>query len=80
MKYSYDNLTVFWNIMPCSLIDVYQRFGEICFLHLNLNLKMEAAGDAEILVNIYSNTRRNILEDTNLHSHGCHNLKSHEMW
>jgi hypothetical protein len=66
--------------MPCSLINIYQCFGEICFIQLNLTLKMEAAGDTEMLVNIYRSTRRNILQDSNLKSHSCHNLKSHEIW
>jgi hypothetical protein len=66
-------------MMPCSLIDVYQRFGEICFIQLNLTLKMGAAGDTKMLVNIYLSTQCNTLEDSKLNSHGCHNLKSHEM-
>jgi hypothetical protein len=27
------NLTVFWVIAPCSLVEVYMRFRGICCLH-----------------------------------------------
>jgi hypothetical protein len=28
------NVTVFWDVTPCSLIEVYRRFGgACCFLH-----------------------------------------------
>jgi hypothetical protein len=25
---------VFWNLMACSLVDMYQFLGETCYLHL----------------------------------------------
>jgi hypothetical protein len=27
-------ITVFWDITPCSLIDIYRYFGETCFLRI----------------------------------------------
>jgi hypothetical protein len=27
-------INVFWNVILCNLVDVYQRFGGTCCLHL----------------------------------------------
>jgi hypothetical protein len=42
------NIRVFLELMPCSLLDGYQRFGGPCCLHI----KMEAAGSSETRVPI----------------------------
>jgi hypothetical protein len=57
-------MTIFWNIMPCSLIEIYRRFKDACLL---IALMMEAASTSETLVNFYQTTRRNIPEDSHLH-------------
>jgi hypothetical protein len=44
-------VTVFRDVTPRSLIDIYQRFGGTC-LHLQ-TLKMEAASSSETSVPIY---------------------------
>jgi hypothetical protein len=60
-------MTVFWDVTPCSLVQVYRRFRGICCLHhqgvLLIALMMEAAGTSETSVNFYQTTRRNIPED-----------------
>jgi hypothetical protein len=28
-----SRLAIFWDVTPCSLVDVYWRFGGICYLH-----------------------------------------------
>jgi hypothetical protein len=38
---------------------------------------MEAVSTSETSVNFYETTRRNILEDSHLHTHRHENLKSH---
>jgi hypothetical protein len=30
----YEDLTVFWGVIPYNLIDIYRRFGVICWLNL----------------------------------------------
>jgi hypothetical protein len=40
---------------------------------------MEAAGTSQTLVNIYETTRRNIPEDSHLHTHRHGNLKARRM-
>jgi hypothetical protein len=61
-------LTAFWDIAPCSLIEVDQRFREIA-------LMIDAVRTSETSVNFYETTWRNIPD-------GCHleNLKSYESW
>jgi hypothetical protein len=27
------NLTAFWDVEPCNLVEVYRRFTGVCFLH-----------------------------------------------
>jgi hypothetical protein len=27
------NMAVFWDVAPCSLVEVYRRFGDDCYLH-----------------------------------------------
>jgi hypothetical protein len=47
-------MAVLWDIAPCSLVEVYRRFGDAYYLHHQ--------GD-ETSVNFYQTTRRNIPEE-----------------
>jgi hypothetical protein len=46
-------MAVFWVLVPCSLVEIYQRFRGPCCL---LTLMMEAAKSSETLVNSYQAT------------------------
>jgi hypothetical protein len=50
-------MTVFLDVTPCSLAEVYQFQG---------TLVMEAASTSETSLNFYQSTRRNIPEDSYL--------------
>jgi hypothetical protein len=54
-------MTVFWNFVPFSLVEIYRRFTGACYL---IDLIMEAVSTSETSVNIYQTTRRNIPEDS----------------
>jgi hypothetical protein len=71
---------VFWDILPCSHLDVYRRFRGACFLHLpGDELQMEAARTSETSVDIEFRTQQYIPEDSELHTRRRENLKSHVM-
>jgi hypothetical protein len=53
---------------PFSLVEVYRRF---------VAMMMEAVSTSETSVNCYQTTRRNIPEDSHLHTRRRENLKSH---
>jgi hypothetical protein len=61
-------MTVFWDVATCSLVEIDRRF---------IALMMEAVSSSEMLVSIYQTTRRNIPEDSHLHTRRHENLKSH---
>jgi hypothetical protein len=48
-------MVVFWVVVPCCLVEVYQRFRGPCCLH-HQGLLMEAAKTSETLVNFYQTT------------------------
>jgi hypothetical protein len=50
-------MAVFWDIVPCSLVEVYRR----------LALMMEAKRGSVTALNFLPATRRTILEDSHLH-------------
>jgi hypothetical protein len=50
-------MAVFWDVSPCSLVEVYRRF---------IALMMEAASSYETSVNFYQTTGRNNPEDSHL--------------
>jgi hypothetical protein len=50
-------MTAFWDIEPCSLVEVDRRF---------IALTMEAVNTSETSVNFYETTRRNIPEGYHL--------------
>jgi hypothetical protein len=52
-------MAAFWDIAPCSLVDIDRRFRAIA-------LMMEALSTSETSVNIYQTTRRNVPEDSEL--------------
>jgi hypothetical protein len=68
-------MTVFWDAAPCSLLEVYRRFRGACCA---IALMMETANTSETPVSFYQATRRNILEDSHLHTRHRENLKSHQ--
>jgi hypothetical protein len=62
-------LAVFWNVAPCSLIEIDRRFRGV---YRPIALVMEVVSSSETSVNIYQTTRPNIPEDSHLHdSFGC---------
>jgi hypothetical protein len=65
---------VFWDVTPCSLVEVDQHFRGAYSLHLTLLMK--TVHTPETLVNFYQTTWCNIPEDSLLRT--CHheNLKS----
>jgi hypothetical protein len=59
---------VFWDVLPCSQVDVDGRFrGAYCLHHQG----------SETSDNIYLTTRKYISEDSKLHTRRRENLKSH---
>jgi hypothetical protein len=59
-------ITVFSDVTPYSVVDLYQSFEGTCYLHIQ-GAWVEAARSSEPSVNIYQTTRRHIVEDGNLH-------------
>jgi hypothetical protein len=59
-------MKLFWGVAPRSLEEVYQRFRGACCLHHQV---------PETSVNF--TTRRNITEDSHLHTRRRESLKSH---
>jgi hypothetical protein len=61
-------MAVFWVVAPCSLVEYYRRFKDVCCVHYQvlIALMMEVAGTAETSVNFYRTTRRNEAEDSHL--------------
>ena len=49
-------IRVFWNMIPCIVVNIYQNFGEVCYLALNY---YEDGGSKllQMLVNILQSTR-----------------------
>jgi hypothetical protein len=78
-------MTVFWDVAPCSLVEGYQRVRGPCCLHHQgreywlITLMMAVAGTFETSVNLYQTTRRNIPKDS-LHTRRCDNLKSYKLF
>jgi hypothetical protein len=62
-------ITVFWDVAPCSLVEVIIRA---------IALMMDAASTSETSVNFYQTTQRNIPEDSHLYTRRRENLKSHQ--
>jgi hypothetical protein len=71
-------MAVFWVVVPCSLVEVYQRFRGPCCLSHQGDLMMEASRTPETLVNFYQTTRQYNPEDSHLRTHRRENLKSYK--
>jgi hypothetical protein len=72
---SYLKMAVFWIVVPCRLLWVYQRFRRLYCLHHQGDLMMEAVQTSETLVYLYQCTRCHNPEDSHLRTHGRENLK-----
>jgi hypothetical protein len=60
-------IVVFWDVMPCNLIDLYWRFGGMChYVHDWSPWILKAAGSSDTLASIYQNTRSHNPEDQHL--------------
>jgi hypothetical protein len=59
---------VFWVVMPCTVVVVYQHFRGLCF-----TLKMETVWTSEMLVYYHHTTQYHIPEDLDLNHH-CHEI------
>jgi hypothetical protein len=69
---------VFWDVAPCSHIEVDRRFRGGCVLPpLLIALMMETVRTSETSVNFNVITRSYIPEDSKLHTRRRENLKSH---
>jgi hypothetical protein len=64
---------VFWDVVPYSLVDIHQRFGEIICLRLQCrraevqyssNLTIKVARSSKTSAVIHQNIRRHISEDS----------------
>jgi hypothetical protein len=55
-------MAVFWDVVPCSLVEVHWRFRSACCFHHQ---------------DFYQTTRRNILEDSHFHTRRREYLKFH---
>jgi hypothetical protein len=66
-------MTVFWDVAPCSLAEVYSLFRGVFD---EIALMMEAVRTSETSANFYQTTRRNIPEDSHLHTRCRENLIS----
>jgi hypothetical protein len=56
-------MTICWDVSPCSLVEIDRRFrGPYCLHH------QEVVSSFEMSVNFYETTRRNIPEDSHLHT------------
>jgi hypothetical protein len=64
-------MAVFWDVVPCSLVEIYGRLKGACCLHYQGTLTS---------VNFYQTTRRNIPEGSYLHTRRRENLKSHQLF
>jgi hypothetical protein len=80
------NLTIFWNVAPYSIVDIYQCLrGAYCLHHQDDKSAtrftaplMEAVSTSETSVNFYDTTLCDIPEDSH-HPRRLGNLKSHLM-
>jgi hypothetical protein len=57
---------VFWDVAPCSHVQVYQRFRNAYYLHLQYTLMMEAVCTSEMSVHLNVITWLYIPEDSKL--------------
>jgi hypothetical protein len=54
---SHTKMTVFWNVLPYTAVEIYRRFiGTYCLHHKSTR---KAVSSCETSVNLYETTRRN---------------------
>jgi hypothetical protein len=84
-KVKTTKMAVFRVVVPCSLVEVYQRFRGLCCLHHQgdegthpslIALMTEAARSSETMVNFYQTTWHYNPEDSHLRTNRRENLKS----
>jgi hypothetical protein len=80
------NITLLY-VLPCSLIEIYPRFGGMHGLHLEgrraelaaasllLAMPTQAVISSDMLVNFYQTTRHHISKDNALTTHRCQDLE-----
>jgi hypothetical protein len=73
----HSKMAVFWDVAPCSLVEVYRRFGGACCSH-HLADDEGAVISSETSVHFYQTTRRNIPEDSLLQTGNREDLMSHQ--
>jgi hypothetical protein len=66
-------MTVLWDFAPCSLVEIGQRFQRCLLPHH----RPEVVSTSETSVIFSQTIRRNIPEDSHLHTRRRENLKSH---
>jgi hypothetical protein len=66
-------ITVFWNVAPCSLEDVFD-VSEVLTVSIirAVTLMIEAVSTSETSVNFCQTTQRNVLEDSHLQHRHLH--------
>jgi hypothetical protein len=59
----YLKMTIFWDVAPYSLVEIYRRFRGAYCIHdqcIVISLIIEAASTCETLVNFYHATQRDM--------------------
>jgi hypothetical protein len=69
-------MTAFWDIAPCSLVEVDRCF-KVLTASIIIAMMMKAVSTSEMLVNFYETTRHNIPEGCHLLVRRHENLKSY---
>jgi hypothetical protein len=67
-------VTVFWDVAPFNIVEIDRCFRGAYRLHHQGD--EETVSTSETSVNFYEKTRRNNLEDSNIHTRCRENLKS----
>jgi hypothetical protein len=60
------NMTVFWDVALCCVVDVYWCFGDAYCLHHQCDLMMEAACTFEVSVSFYQTAQCHVPDDGHL--------------
>jgi hypothetical protein len=69
-------MTVFSDVAPCTWYNITD-VSEVLATSIIIAMVMESASTSETSVNFYRTTRRNIPQDSHLHTRRRENLKSH---
>jgi hypothetical protein len=68
-------MAIFWVVVPCSLVEVHQRFRSSCCLRHQGDDGGTSTSETSVI--FYQTTRHNNPEDSHLHTRHLENLKSH---